>query len=113
MGNGKLLYEIKDDIGWIRFNKPELLNAFTPEEARALVATLQKASDDDDVKVIMTRAPLAVVNYKRMLQNASEAGFGATLEAEKQTIINLIYTEDYGEAVTAFGEKRTPKFKGR
>ncbi len=53
MGNGKLLYEIKDDIGWIRFNKPELLNAFTPEEARALVATLQKASDDDDVKVII------------------------------------------------------------
>ncbi len=64
-------------------------------------------------KVIMTRAPLAVVNYKRMLQNASEAGFEATLEAEKQTITNLIYTEDYGEAVTAFGEKRTPKFKGR
>ena len=266
----ELLYEIKDGIGWIRFNRPELLNAFNPEEARALVSTLQQAADDDTVKVIiissvgdafcagddlkvaleeypqiksgkihpiidvvediteslqeipriirkarkvviaavrgyavgggfeiaidsdmivaaenakfgfpeanagmtitggasrllpmivglnkaremvltgefidaaeghriglvnklvplgeeekeaerlarviMTRAPLAVVNHKRMLQNAAEAGFEATLEMEKQTITNMIYTEDYGEAITAFGEKRTPTFKGR
>ena len=64
-------------------------------------------------QVIMTRAPLAVVNHKRMLQNAAESGFEAALETEKQTITNLIYTEDYGEAITAFGEKREPKFKGR
>ena len=64
-------------------------------------------------RVIMTRAPFAVANHKRMLQNAAEAGFEATLEAEKQTITNLIYTEDYGEAITAFGEKRKPTFKGR
>ncbi|MEM7429859.1 MAG: enoyl-CoA hydratase/isomerase family protein [Pseudomonadota bacterium] len=266
----KLLYDVKDGIGWIRFNRPELLNAFNPEETRALVATLQKASDDDEVKaiiissvgdafcagddlkvaleeypqirsgeihpildiveditenlqeipriirkarkvviaavrgyavgggfeialdsdmivaaenavfgfpeanagmtitggaakllpmivglnkarelvltgefidaaegyriglvnklvplgeeekeaerlarVIMSRAPFAVANHKRMLQNAAEAGFEATLEMEKQTITNLIYTEDYGEAITAFGEKRKPVFKGR
>lgn len=266
----ELLYEIKDGIGWIRFNRPELLNAFNPEEARALVSTLQQAADDDEVeaiiissvgdafcagddlkvaleeypqiksgeihpiidivediteslqeipriirkarkvviaavrgyavgggfeiaidsdmivaaenatfgfpeanagmtitggaskllpmivglnkaremvltgefidaaeghriglvnklvplgeeekeaerlaRVIMTRAPLAVVNHKRMLQNAAEAGFEATLEMEKQTITNLIFTEDYGEAITAFGEKRKPTFKGR
>ena len=46
----KLLYENKDGIGWIRFNRPKLLNAFNPEEARALVATLQQAADDDSVK---------------------------------------------------------------
>ncbi len=266
----KLLYEIKDGIGWIRFNRPELLNAFNPEEARALVSTLRQAAEDEAVKaiiissvgeafcagddlkvaleeypliksgqihpiidivediteslqeipriirkarkvviaavrgyavgggfeiaidcdmivaaetakfgfpeanagmtitggasrllpmivglnkaremvltgefidaaeghriglvnklvpqgeeeaeaerlarVIMSRAPLAVANHKRMLQNAAEAGFEATLEMEKQTITNLIYTDDYGEAITAFGEKREPKFKGR
>ena len=64
-------------------------------------------------RVIMSRAPLAVAHHKRMLQNAAEAGFEAALEAEKQTISSLFYTEDYGEAITAFAEKRKPVFKGR
>ena len=49
----KLLYEIKDGIGWIRFNRPEVLNAFDPEEARRLVQVLKQASDDKAVKAII------------------------------------------------------------
>ena len=64
-------------------------------------------------RLIMTRAPLSVANHKRLLQNAAEIGLEATLELEKQTVTNMIYTEDYGEAITAFGEKRKPTFKGR
>ena len=41
----KLLYEIKDGIGWIRFNRPEVLNAFVPEEERRLVQVLKEAPD--------------------------------------------------------------------
>lgn len=266
----ELLYEIKDGIGWIRFNRPEILNAFNPDEARALVATLREAAEDKDVRaiiissvgdafcagddlkvalaeypliksgeihpildivediteslqevprvirkankvviaavrgyavgggfeiaidcdmivaaenavfgfpeanagmtitggaskllpaivglnkarelvltgefidaaegyriglvnrlvppgeeeaeaerlarVIISRAPLAVMNHKRLLQQGTEADFETALNLEKQTITNLIFTEDYGEAITAFGEKRKPEFKGR
>lgn len=266
----KLLYEVKDGIGWIRFNRPEVLNAFNPAECRALVDTLRTAADDkavkaiiissvgdvfcagDDLKValeeypliksgkmhpildiiediteslqeipriirkankvviaavrgyavgggfeiaidcdmivaadnatfgfpeanagmtitggaskllpmivglnkarelvltgefidaaeghriglvnrlvplgqeeaeaerlarvIMSRAPLAVMQHKRLLQQSTEADFETALNLEKQTIATLIYTEDYGEAITAFGEKRKPEFKGR
>ena len=49
----KLLYEIKDGIGWIRFNRPEVLNAFDPEEARRLVQVLKEASDDKAVNAII------------------------------------------------------------
>ena len=49
----ELLYEIKDGIGWIRFNRPEVLNAFNPDEARALVAALKEAADDKAVKAII------------------------------------------------------------
>ena len=54
-----------------------------------------------------------MANHKRLLQHAAEIGLEATLELEKQTVTNMIYTEDYGEAITAFGEKRKPTFKGR
>ena len=47
------LYEIKDGIGWIRFNRPEVLNAFDPEEARRLVRVLKEASDDKTVNAII------------------------------------------------------------
>ena len=35
-----LLYEVKEGIGWIRFNKPEILNAFDAAECRRLVEVL-------------------------------------------------------------------------
>ena len=73
----------------------------------------EEAEAERLARVIMTRAPLAVAHHKRMLQNAIEAGFEATLETEKQTITGMLYSEDYGEAITAFGEKRKPVFKGR
>lgn len=266
----KLLYEVADGIGWIRFNRPEILNAFDPEEARAIVATLRQAADDKDVKAIiissvgeafcagddlkvaldeypdlkngkihpildivediteslqeiprvirkankvviaavrgyavgggfeiaidcdmivaaenavfgfpeanagmtitggaskllpaivglnkarelvltgdfidaaegyriglvnklvplgeeeaaaeklartiMSRAPLAVMQHKRLLQQSTEADFETALNLEKQTITTLLFTEDYGEAIAAFSEKRKPEFKGR
>ena len=33
----QLLYEVKDGIGWIRFNRPEVFNAFDPEEAHLFI----------------------------------------------------------------------------
>ena len=39
-----LLYEVKDGIAWIRFNKPEILNAFDADECRYFVKTLKEAA---------------------------------------------------------------------
>ena len=64
-------------------------------------------------KLIMSRAPLAITQHKRLLAQSTEADFETALNLEKQTISNLIFTEDYGEAVKAFTDKRKPKFKGR
>jgi len=64
-------------------------------------------------KLVMSRAPLAITQHKRLLAQSTEADFETALNLEKQTISNLIFTEDYGEAVKAFTDKRKPKFKGR
>lgn len=73
----------------------------------------EEAAAEALARRIISRAPLATVAHKRMLQRAVDADFESALELEKQTITNLIYTEDYGEAISAFAEKRPPKFKGR
>ncbi len=64
-------------------------------------------------RVVMTRAPLAITQHKRLLAQSVDADFETVLNLEKQTISNLIFTEDYGEAIKAFSEKRKPEFKGR
>lgn len=49
----KLLYEKKEGIAWIRFNRPEVLNAINAEETAKLVEYLRQANNDDEVKVII------------------------------------------------------------
>ena len=45
----KLLYEVKDEIAWIRLNRPEVLNALSSEELGAFVGALRTAADDPQV----------------------------------------------------------------
>jgi len=49
----KLLYEVDQGIGWIRFNKPEILNAIDPKETQRLVDLLRQASEDKNVGAII------------------------------------------------------------
>ena len=64
-------------------------------------------------RIVMSRAPMSVVHHKRMVTQSIGADFETALNLEKQTIATLVYSEDYGEAVRAFSEKRKPNFKGR
>ena len=76
-----------------------------PGEEERLAETL--------ARTVMSRAPLAITQHKRLLAEAAEASFATLLNLENQTISNLIFTDDYGEAIAAFAEKRKPRFKGR
>jgi len=83
-----------------------------------LLNRLVKPGEEEKVaekiaRTVMSRAPLAIRQHKRLLAEAAEASFETVLNLEKQTISNLIYTEDYGEALKAFAEKRQPRFRGR
>ena len=53
MADTKLLYEVVDGIGWIRFNKPEILNAIDAREIERFVEVLRESSEDPEVKAVI------------------------------------------------------------
>ncbi len=53
MNYASILYNVDDNILTLTLNRPEKLNAFTVEMAHELIHAFNRASDDDDVRVIV------------------------------------------------------------
>jgi enoyl-CoA hydratase len=62
---------------------------------------------------IASRAPLAVRAAKKMIDQTYERTLAEGLSVEKQEFYNLFATEDQKEGMTAFAEKRKPKWTGK
>jgi len=57
--------------------------------------------------------PIALGYMKDTLNRSLEQDLDAVLEVEADRMVQSAMTEDYLEAVSAFRDKRTPKFRGR
>jgi enoyl-CoA hydratase/carnithine racemase len=64
-------------------------------------------------RIIAERPPLAVRLAKRAVQVAEDTGLSEGLRAERELFDEAMASEDRGEGMTAFLEKREPQFKGR
>lgn len=64
-------------------------------------------------RTIASRPPLAVRLAKRAVQAAEETGLAEGLRAERALFEEAMATEDRVEGMTAFLEKREPRFRGR
>jgi enoyl-CoA hydratase/carnithine racemase len=53
MSYNTLLYQVSEGILTLTLNRPEKLNSFTTEMAEELVQAFGRASDDDDVRVVV------------------------------------------------------------
>ncbi len=87
-------------------------------EAWGLI-TLAVANDGLDKAVdalageLAERAPLALRTLKMVINRGAEAPLETALELERKAYAWLRSTHDYAEGVTAFLEKRPPKYTGR
>jgi enoyl-CoA hydratase/carnithine racemase len=64
-------------------------------------------------RIIAERPPLAVRLAKRAVQSAEDTGLAEGLRAERELFDEAMASEDRVEGMTAFLEKRQPRFKGR
>ncbi len=62
---------------------------------------------------IASQAPLAVRAAKRTMRLGLDSTFEANSYHVMQELLTLFRTKDFGEAVTAYIEKRPPNFQGR
>jgi len=64
-------------------------------------------------RIVAERPPLAVRLGKRAVQVAEDSGLAEGLRAERELFDEAMATEDRVEGMTAFLEKREPRFQGR
>ncbi len=62
---------------------------------------------------IASNGPLAVQTTKRMMRLGMDESFETTVDHLMMHFVALTGTEDFKEALRAFGEKRPPRFEGR
>ncbi len=90
------------------------------EEARAIgLVTDVVARDEFDavvetrLEVLAGRPPIAIAQIKQSLHRASAVSLDQALEIEALAQAACTSTEDFGEGLTAFLEKRPARFEGR
>ena len=93
MAYDQILYDVRDRIATITLNRPERLNAWTPQMGRELYAAFAAAAADDDVRVIVV--------------TGAGRGFCAGADMQNLRDIQTGRADDAGQAVTGSRAERT------
>lgn len=106
-----LLYEVGDGIGWITFNRPEVMNAINQEMGLEIVAACRAAESDGDVQAVIfagagEKAFSAGMDLKERAQGPSQS----IIERRKLKTAPGIHT--HSQAVAAISKPTIAAIRG-
>ncbi len=89
-----VIYETKDEIGWITLNRPEVMNAINQEMGREIVSVCRQADEDQNVRVVVfkgagERAFSSGMDLKERAQGASPS----PLERRQSKVVPGVHTQ--------------------
>ena len=107
-------------VGWRRATELLFSGELVSAQAAAEMGMINSVSPDDELmsRVMaladkLAQAPTAAIGQIKMLLNTSAVNdYGSQLDLERETQIESGKTKDFVEGVTAFLEKRPPRFVG-
>jgi enoyl-CoA hydratase len=105
-----ILYQSRDQIAFITFNRPESLNAMNRQMTRELVDVCQQVEEDSGIRIaIFTGAGEKAFSAGMDLKERAETSF-SPIERRQQKLTNKIYTQ--ARAVAAITKPTIAAIRG-
>jgi len=88
-----IIYEVKNQIAWVTFNRPESMNAINRQMARDIIEACRQAEEDNNIRIaIFTGAGERAFSAGMDLKERAETGF-SPIERRNQKLTQTILTQ--------------------
>src|SRR2546423_7893906 len=105
-----IIFEVRDQIAWVTFNRPESMNAINRQMTRELIEACRQAEEDSGIRIaIFTGAGEKAFSAGMDLKERAETSF-SPIERRNQKLSQIIHTQS--RAISAMTKPTIAAIRG-